>query len=79
MLDNREFEDDIMDEFAEFRKTHAVEWGGNLLQPIERQVEGLIMCVIRSVEKETQGLDDNQISTREATFWAKTCLGANPY
>lgn len=75
MLENKQFDDDLMDEFEDFKSTHAVEWGEEPLQPLDRCVEHTVTCMIRSLEEESRGDDDLQITFREALHWAETKLG----
>jgi hypothetical protein len=77
MLMKKELDEEILDEFVDFKSTHAVAWGGEPMQPLARCVEHMVTSIIRTIideESSASGSVVLHLSIRDARAWAKVKL-----
>ena len=77
MLMKKELDEEILDEFVDFKSTHAVAWGGKPMQPLARCVEHMVTSIIRTIIDEVSSASGSvvpHLSIRDASAWAKVKL-----
>ena len=57
--------------FEEMLRTRSVGWGEEPVEPLARCVAHLLEILIYTVEAETQGADNLQVTAKEALLWAQ--------
>ena len=59
------------DEAAAFMDVRAAAWGEESVHPLECSVRHLIACIVRTVEEDSHGADNMQLTLNEVKNWAK--------
>ena len=78
MLAKKELDEEILDEFVDFKSTHAIDWGGEPMQPLARCVEHMVTSIIRTIIDEVSSASGSvvlHLSKNDAHAWAKVKLG----
>ena len=77
MLAKKELDEEILDEFVDFKSTHAIDWGGEPMQPLARCVEHMVTSIIRTIIDEVSSASGSvvlHLSKNDAHAWAKVKL-----
>ena len=58
-------------EAAAFMHSRAANWGEASVHSLDRAVNHLIACMIRTIEEDSRGADNMEVTSREAKDWGK--------